>query len=138
MQSSPIWLKVMDVTAFLTALPTSFLLKYQLCVSWPCGKTQPFECSRGLNDLDKPSVSDRLGLRKGCRFLCQSQYHTFGTDNKRLSSARHHVEKRPLLPSCFFALFQQHSAATGMHTIHQLGTLGWKHGSLVIQNTPNL
>lgn len=118
----------------------SFLLKYQLCVCWPCGKTFLLACSQGLNDLDKPSVSDRLGLRKRWRFLRQSQYHTLGTDNKQsLSGARHHVGKRPPLPSCFFfALFQQHSAATGIHTIHQLGTLGWKHGSPVIQNTPSL
>lgn len=81
----------------------TFLLKYQLCVSWPCGKTLPLACSQGLNDLDKPSVSDRLGLRKGWRFLRQSQYHTFGNDNKQsLSDARHHVRKRPPLPSCFF------------------------------------
>lgn len=106
MQSSPIWLKVVDVTVFLTALPAALELS---CLNINCVCLGPVEkrnllhAAGVLNDLDKPSVSDRLGLRKGWRFLRQSQYHTFGIDNKQsLSGARHHVGKRPLLPSCFF------------------------------------
>lgn len=35
-------------------------------------------------------------------------------------------------PQAVSALFKWRSAASGIHTIHQIGTLGWKHSLPVI------